>query len=131
MKLLASVGHGIFLKNNLYIPIPIIDTNQFEQKYSCHLQQMQQVNFDICLYIMLAIFALAILFLYCYFGEMASNSFEKMINLLFECNWSILPVDLQKYLIIMIANAQRPIFYHGFHVIILNLETFGNVSFSL
>lgn len=57
-----------------------------------------------------------------------TDSYEKMAERLFESNWQRLSIDLQKYFILMIANMQRPIRYHGGGVIALNLETFGNVS---
>lgn len=59
---------------------------------------------------------------------MATESFEKMADSLFESNWGDLPVDLQKFYILMIGNAQKPMFYHGFKVAVLNLETFMKVS---
>lgn len=73
------------------------------------------------------------LFVYCYFGMLASKSFEKMTNCLYESNWVWLPVGSKKYLILMISNAQIPLFYHGSGVMIMNLETFSKVfeSYSL
>lgn len=71
--------------------------------------------------------ALANLFLYCYFGKMASESYENMSESLYESNWLCLPVDLQKHFIVMIANVQRPIFYHGFKIVNMDLETFTRV----
>lgn len=70
----------------------------------------------------------SIMFLYCYFGEMATESYEKLTDSLYEGNWQELKPDLQKYIILMIANAQRPLYYHGFEVAILSLNTFAKVS---
>lgn len=67
------------------------------------------------------------IFLYCFFGSLATKSFEKMNDSLFECDWFELPVNLQKYFIIMIQNTQHPIFYHGFGMAVMNLETFLQV----
>lgn len=71
------------------------------------------------------------IFVYCYFGKIATYSFSKMADLLYELNWNELPIRHQKYVILMIANMQRPLYYHGFHVITLNLETFTKVMFVL
>lgn len=68
------------------------------------------------------------LFLYCFYGKIATESFENMADCLFEANWEILPIQLQKYVVIMIGNAQRPLYYHGFNIAFLNLETFTKVS---
>ncbi|XP_031632738.1 odorant receptor 67a-like [Contarinia nasturtii] len=65
------------------------------------------------------------LFLSCYFGKLASNSYEKMADCLYhDCNWIELPNDLKKSIILMIQMSQKPIFYHGFGIVELNLETF-------
>lgn len=58
---------------------------------------------------------------------MATESFAKMSDSLYDSDWHKLPIGLQKYFILMIANTQKPIYYHGFGVTILNLETFCQV----
>lgn len=68
------------------------------------------------------------LFIYSYFGKLATESFNKISGCVYEFNWHELPIDLQKYFILMIQNTQRPYFYHGFKIVILNLETFTGVS---
>lgn len=67
------------------------------------------------------------LFVYCFFGMIATESYEKMADCLYESNWQKLPIDLQKYIILMIQNTQQPRFYHGFGVCHLNLDTYSNV----
>lgn len=65
------------------------------------------------------------LFLYCYFGMLATQSYEEMSDYLyFDSYWFALPSKLQKYPIIMITNMQKPLYYHGFEVAPLNLRTF-------
>lgn len=51
-----------------------------------------------------------------------------MSDLLFESEWHRIPVNLQKYVILMIADMQRPVFYHGFRIAVLDLETFAKVE---
>lgn len=68
------------------------------------------------------------MFLYCYFGRMATESFMDMTDCLFESNWLNLSVDLQKFFILMIGNARRPMFYNGSRIATVNLETFTAVS---
>lgn len=67
------------------------------------------------------------LLVYCYFGKLATDSFFRMGESLYEVNWQELPIALQKYVILMIGNMHRPLHYHGFNIAILNLETFGKV----
>lgn len=68
---------------------------------------------------------------FCYFGERATESFENMSDLLYETIWPDLPTNIQKDFIIMMANMQRPIHYHGFNVFILSLKTFVAVRSKL
>lgn len=55
-------------------------------------------------------------------------SFKKMADNVFEMNWQDLPIELQKYFILMIANMQKPLYYYGGGIVILDLNTFINVS---
>lgn len=68
------------------------------------------------------------MFVYCFFGKMATESFEQMSICLYESNWTEFSVDLQKYIMLMIQNSQRTLFYHGFGIINLDLMTFCKVS---
>lgn len=68
------------------------------------------------------------LFVYCYFGKLATESFLNMSDGLYQSNWFKLPVNLQKYFVPMIQNTQRPLYYHGFGIAVLNLETFTKVK---
>lgn len=67
------------------------------------------------------------LFVFCFFGKMATESFEGIAECISNASWQNLSLDLQKDLVFIIANAQRPLAYHGFHVAYLNLETFTKV----
>lgn len=68
------------------------------------------------------------LFVYCYFGKIATDSFGKMADCLYEANWLGLSIELKRYFVLAIGNAHRPLFYHGFGIAILNLDTLTNVS---
>lgn len=74
------------------------------------------------------LFALIDAFVYCYCGAMVTNSFSKYLDCLYENHWYNLPVPLQKQLIIVMANLQRPLYYQGFGMVTLNLATFVNVK---
>lgn len=70
----------------------------------------------------------AIIFLYCFFGKMAHDSFEQMSDCLYECDWHVFSYDVKRHILFMITNIQRPLYYHGFGVAILELETFVKVN---
>lgn len=89
---------------------------------------MKHLNYDLCLILFSVVVGFINLFLYCYFGKMATDSFEQMAVCLYECNWQDYPIDLQKYFILMLQNMQQPLWYHAYNVAILNLETFTKVT---
>lgn len=68
------------------------------------------------------------LFLFCYFGKSATESFQSISNNAFEANWPDIPAHLQRYFILLILNTSKPLQYHGFGVVTLQLETFSQVS---
>lgn len=76
---------------------------------------------------LILITSVLILFGYCFNGKVATDSYENMAGDLNDCNWQDLPMKYQKYLIVMMADAQQPLYYHGFGVIGLKLEIFTTV----
>lgn len=68
------------------------------------------------------------LYLYCYYGKYATDSYASYANCLYNSNWIILPLNFQKLFVVMIGHAQQPLFYHGYGMVELNLETFARVS---
>lgn len=92
------------------------------------LQQSKDPNFDILLICMSACTGTTNLYIYCFCGEMATGSFAQMTNALFEANWPRLHPRLQKYVLLMLANMQQPIYYNGFGIVVLELNTFYAVN---
>lgn len=68
------------------------------------------------------------LYFYCHFGNRTTSDYSQMTHILFESNWIEQPVELQRFIKMMIANAQRPLFYHGSRIVNLNLETYLKVK---
>lgn len=68
------------------------------------------------------------LFLYCYYGERSTENYAAFGDCLYESNWMNLPKDLQKDFVLMIAHAQKELYYHGNKVVNLNLELFLKVK---
>lgn len=67
------------------------------------------------------------LYFYCFAGSVTTNNLLLFSDALFESNWFKMPNYLQKYFIIMIAEAQRSHFLDGFGLIRLSLEAFTKV----
>lgn len=72
-------------------------------------------------------YGLAHLYAYCYVGRHSTDYYLAYADYLYESNWMYLSIELQKTFILMIANAQRPLRYHGFHVAVLDFELFTKV----
>lgn len=68
------------------------------------------------------------LFLYCYYGNRSTNDYAQMAHSLYHSSWYKHSAAMQRFFKMMIANAQRPLFYHGFRMVELNLETYLKVS---
>lgn len=92
-----------------------------------YFQQFQHLDTSLALLLLASITGMSTLFLYCYFGTLSTQSFLNMTHALYESNWQDLPVDLQKYVIISLAEMQKPIHYNGLGICNLSLETFSMV----
>ncbi|XP_031621072.1 putative odorant receptor 83c [Contarinia nasturtii] len=93
--------------------------------------QLKHIDFRILFLLLAFSISLLTLFLYCFFGKLANESYDKMCGCLYRSNWYELPVELQKCFILMIGNAKRPMFYRGFSVARLDLETFSKIIKSI
>lgn len=90
------------------------------------LQQMECIDMDKIVVVFAdACVGLFNLFCFCYFGKVSSDSFELMSESLYECNWPDLGTSqLKMYFVIMIKNAQTPVYYQGMKMVTLDMETF-------
>lgn len=90
-------------------------------------QIIQHFDFSIGVLFFCVFVSGSTMFLYCYFGGRASIDIISYPNLLFQSSWFKLPTEYQKFIVVMIANAQIPLHYHGFGMARLNLATFAAV----
>lgn len=67
------------------------------------------------------------LFLYCFFGDRTSDNFLAFGDVVYDMDFYKFDRDLQRYLTLMIASTQKPVYYHGFNILNLNLITFNAV----
>lgn len=91
-------------------------------------QSIKHPDFNIAFLICAAILSTLALFLFCFFGKLSTDIFYNMTDCLYESKWNELPIELQKFYVIIIGVGQRSHFYHGFGMIYLKLETFTRVS---
>lgn len=62
----------------------------------------------------LIIWSFAIMFFNCEIGQDVSNQFNKLSDDIWKCDWYLLSHQLQRMLIVIIINAQDPVFIRGF-----------------
>lgn len=67
------------------------------------------------------------IFLYCFVGSLTTTMFRRYADLSYESLWYKFPVDLQKYSLLIIVDAQRPRIFDGIGFIELNLIFFMKV----
>lgn len=120
--------------------------------YQVHRQTGARVGLYILVPLLASITGTSNLFTCCFFGKIASSSFERLADFIYGVNWHSLPLELQKYVILMLSDAQRPLYFHGnmysvafllinlihtwkfksfmtgYRIAVLNLETFCTVS---
>lgn len=64
---------------------------------------------------------------FCYFANLATDRLLKIDNTIYGLNWFDYPVKMQKYVILMIAQAHEQIHFSGLGMIPCTLESFGKV----
>lgn len=91
------------------------------------LQQMKHIDFNLAFLLIGIVTGISNIFFYCYFGKLSTDCYSEIPGLLFESDWYLLSVCKQKYILLMIQNAQIPLYYHGYKMAVLDLRTFSMV----
>lgn len=66
-------------------------------------------------------------FIYCFFGHLTTEILLKINEWLYNSNWHDLQNEHQQFYIMLIANSQRPLYFHGFGIANLTLENYAKV----
>lgn len=77
---------------------------------------------------MATINSLSSVYVYCYAGTFTTTNFELLEQYPYETYWYLMPNDIQRYIVLIIKNAQQPFVYDGFRLVSLNLITFAKVG---
>lgn len=93
------------------------------------VQAMKHLDLNALLLVIAFQMATGIVFLYCFTGSLSTEQFYRFGSMTYESDWYKWPNELQKYVLLIIANAQRPQIFNGFNVIDLNLLAFTKVFF--
>lgn len=132
MSLASMIFHINQVIFFLEVYLPTSRGFYFQDFFNCddlyRFQEIKHFDANISLILIGAIAAISNLFLWCFFGKLATESFQNMAHCMYQANWYGLQVKLQKYFMNMIRNAQIPQHYHGLKIVIMDLETFTTVS---
>lgn len=89
-----------------------------------------QSTFDLTpflLNIICMICSLAWSYLLCKFATLATEYIASLGDFAYNSNWYDYPPQLQKYMVLVIARSQEPIYFSGFSLVRCTLEVFGKV----
>lgn len=122
---LIDVHHGTrnyastFEMTILFFTIPIF---HFQSEFDV-VETVIRIIFVICALIWCSSF--------CYFGDMASNRLSSIGLAVYAANWYDYPVQLQRFIVLMISRSGKPAYFNAFDVINCSLEVFGKVVIQL
>lgn len=66
--------------------------------------------------------------LLCWVGSHITDNFVRIAGISYESLWYKFPIDLQKFMRLIIADAHRPVVFQGLGIIDLNFVAFTKVS---
>lgn len=67
-------------------------------------------------------------YLFCHFANLTTDRVLAIGNVIYDLNWIDYPVNMRKYIILLIARSQQPIIFSGLYLFPCTLEVFGLVS---
>lgn len=67
------------------------------------------------------------LFAFCFFGEKVTRSIEDVNGMFYQCDWYVLPIEIQQLMPVVIMNAKKPIYIGKVAGLYSSLEVFGKV----
>lgn len=85
---------------------------------------------NLMLPLLLTVWSFMLISIVCESGERVTEQFSKYNDTLNQCNWYLLPVDIQQMLLIFIADVQQPIHIRGYGNIICTRDSFKQVTIS-
>lgn len=70
-----------------------------------------------------------LIFFLCQCGQFVTNQFDYFDDKLYQCNWHLFPIEIQRMLVIVMTNTQRPSTVHGFANTFCTRDAFKGVKF--
>lgn len=86
-------------------------------------------SFDLITSMLMIYWALSLVFCCCELGELVTNQFNMFDNELCRCDWYLLPIEVQRIFVIVMANAQNLMIIRGYGNIVCTRNAFKEVKF--
>lgn len=102
-------------------------SKKWQSKLFHSVQVIKAMDLHILQLLFMASFYWGFTYMYCHIGQINTDNFLRYAQVPYEALWYRHPIDLQKCLRLIMAEAQRPCVFQGIGLIDLNLETFGKV----
>lgn len=78
--------------------------------------------------ILCSLFGLTWPFLFCFYSNRIIDRISDIGTTTYDLNWFNFPTHLQKYITLIVARSQQPIYFTGLGLIYCTIENFGMVS---
>lgn len=75
------------------------------------------------------IWSFTLIFLLCESGEAVSHQFDEFDNEFWQSNWYLFPIEMQRMLVIVMLNTQRPAIIQGYANTLCSRDAFKTVKF--
>lgn len=83
---------------------------------------------DLVMPLNFSFWAFTVLYFYCNFGEMLSQESQVFNDELWQCNWYLLPIKVQRMLVMFMIDTEQPMSIHGYGNIECSRNTFRKVD---
>lgn len=83
---------------------------------------------DAVMVIMVATTNILWIYLHCYLGKSVTERYDALPDHLFHSRWYGLSMQMQKYFVLLLANTQEPLAFHGLGMFTLDMGAFSAVS---
>lgn len=111
--------------DNFELRIFVFETDLLFRKF---FQAAGEGYYLLCQGVASLFMAIIILFVFCYYGQNATDKFAEVADAVNAVRWNEYPVDAQKYVVLALVRSQRPFTLTGFSLMDCCLRSFQTVS---
>lgn len=107
--------------------LPISITFHLKQGPSKFFCLQNPMSWFFCMDLFLIILCITLTFCMCLYSDYIANKISSHGKITYDLNWHQLPVELRKYVLLMIHQAQASVQFSGFKIVYMHLRTFAQV----